>query len=270
MASTELISWLVDTTRRNRGPAWRLEIAREIVSGSALVHRLEDVVIPEVVGCLQGYDCDGHGSGKRRLDMPKLQAIHQNDFLRWSIEARLLSRQTAIEISAKTDVPADRIRDYHDVYFDVSALIDAPRWVVTHVIDGGSGNAPPQQKALYRYSYFGGRHVCEHWFRYWGLLQAPTDLSTDEGRAVEQLRMLILCEALDGESETKWCQTLMQFGDIGYKDGGHVDTVTELLTQHVHRHLVSLAEGPVPTVAKNMEQVSGNWHRSRASFARTA
>ncbi len=123
------------------------------------MHPLEDVVIPEVVGCLQGHDCNGRGSRKRRSDMPKLQAIHQNDFLRWSIEARLLSRQTAIELSAKLDVPADRIRDYHDVYFSVSALIDAPRWGVTHANDGGSGNAPPQQKALYRFSYFGGRHV---------------------------------------------------------------------------------------------------------------
>ncbi|WP_168564946.1 hypothetical protein [Crateriforma spongiae] len=84
------------------------------------------------------------------------------------------------------------------------------------------------------------------------------------------MRKLILCETLDGESETKWFQTPLQFGGLGFKGTVHVETVTELLTQHVHRHLVSLAEGPVPTVAKYMEQVSGDWHRSRASFAPTA
>ncbi len=66
-----------------------------------------------------------------------LRLYEQRDYekLRWTIEARILARQTNDEIAQSCGCMPEMIEYYEALFFNVRARLDSPDFIMTKVVD---------------------------------------------------------------------------------------------------------------------------------------
>jgi hypothetical protein len=195
-----------DTVRRverwQYGAPWRWAVAERLVlRGKVRPNTTYDGYIWQAVNFLRHVRVELRGElfGDRKVQLAEASKLHSQASTRWPIEARLLAGEPMDEVAAKAGIGLQVLEDYVALFFDTLDRLTARRWIMDRVIHTPEANAPPQQVSLYRAAYIGGRHVCEHWLDHMRDLGEPTDLSTERGREVERLRLLIISEHLEDE-----------------------------------------------------------------------
>jgi hypothetical protein len=158
------------------------------------------------------------------------------------IQAWLLARQPIDEVARRTGVPVAVVNAYQGLFFDVVDCLDARDWVLGHAIWMGAwgGKAFPDHGALLKcFAYFGGPLVLEAVLPYLvggkDLFDPPLDLSTEEGRREQVVRLAVATQMLP--------------------QGAAIDKrlyqIREILREREHKS--SVRDAPAPLLAENLD-----------------
>lgn len=196
-----------------RLPGWRWLRAQYLVdNGMNATRRRDDEPTRRAVHYLRdmGY---AHGRLPRRLiaiysDIHAARSIHEGDSrTALDVQARLLARQTAADISRMTGVATSAIEAYERLFFSVSDHLDAKDWVMSHAICYGPlGDVEPRNAViLKKYAFHAGPLLIDLLspFLVGGkdLLVSLPDLSTLEGRLELSVRLLVAVELLPEDAK---------------------------------------------------------------------
>jgi hypothetical protein len=127
------------------------------------------------------------------------------------VQARLLARQSFEEVARRTSVPAEAVKSYEALFFNVVGHLAARDWVMTQAILRGhpaSGATAQAAVLLKRFGYFGGAAVLESVMPYViggrDLWADPPDLATAQGRLDQKVRITVALEMLPQDARTGW------------------------------------------------------------------
>ncbi|TWU27919.1 hypothetical protein [Novipirellula artificiosorum] len=239
----------------SHGPSWRWARAQNLVS-KGTARRATDYgpILWQIVNHI-GHVRDGlHDQlfGDRIIDVAAVEAIHYDPYRRLAIEARLLARMDPVEVAASVGLHPMIIDDYCDVFFDVMDRLDARSWIVTNIIESKHESVCYRRKALYRAAYFGGQGACDHMLTRMHLLGTTHDLTTLQGRELEQLELLILGEIIAETDRYRLATLKAKFGSLGGRPATTGVTVSQMLENRVTKYLCDTLE--------NKEVTAGQLH----------
>src|SRR5262249_49584909 len=119
------------------------------------------------------------------------------------VQARLLARQTSAAIALLTGVPVPVVDTYEMLFFNVRGHLHAPHWIHLHAIGPKwrPGTAIPDAGAVLKsFAFHGGPLVLNAVLPYLiggkDLFEPPLDLTTEQGRKEQAVRLAAAAELL--------------------------------------------------------------------------
>lgn len=222
------------------GPAWRWKLA-EIMNGRRRARRTTDYgtevwhavrfqaqsadVVPSRY--LEGYD----------VAVAEAYAIYCDPAQRLQTEARILTGVGIEQVAHESGNEPRVIRDYCSLFFDVLDKLPARSWIAANVIESPHEMDCHVRRLLYRSAYFGGWHACEYCLARYKSLGQPHDLSTADGRELEQLELLLQAEHVAVNDPERVSEITIKLGDLTAPKAHAEKSVAELLAAQVNRCL---------------------------------
>lgn len=173
----------------------------------------------------------------REVAVAEAYAIYSDRGRRLQTESRILTGVGIEQIAYVAGIEPRIIQDYCLLFFDVLDKLEAKSWIGINVIKSPHEPVCHLQRLLYWSAYTGGWHVCEHWLSHYHRLGATHDLSTSDGRDLEQLELLLQLEAIASKTPERVIETAIKFGSLPSAKRPIERSVADLLTSQVNKHL---------------------------------
>jgi len=242
-----------------RPVAWRARRVRRLIRrGREVSSERDDRCTIEYFHFQCRWKCCSGKAERRQVairypDIIAAQRLRHGDpWRRLLIEARLLAGQPIGPIAAAMGTTASAIERYEQLFFAVSDRLGSPDYIVVSAVRRAAPPVTPAGLAAYILSlaFFGGPAVLEATLTALGphacLACQPADISTREGRLVEQIRLAAQLHLLPGRPP----------GDVSYLRAMPVLTAGEtLLARHsppqdvAQVAMASVADFPVDLAA---------------------
>jgi hypothetical protein len=167
---------------------WRFRRCRDLVDlGQRPSRRLDDRMTWRAWECFLAM---ARGTNKQRRELvqqhwPDIAAAVElrqstDGFKRWTIEGRILARESFDIVAAKTGVATDTLEAYLGVFFDVTRHLHAKDWIANEVLfaSGRDIAEDDAETLLKQFGYFGGSFVLDSLVSYFTSPEPiPDDIS---------------------------------------------------------------------------------------------
>jgi hypothetical protein len=144
---------------------WRWRRARWLVErGRSFSRRRDDDQTGRAVRYLRALG-RGHAAAAIRQfpDVHGARRLHDGGGpTRLLVEARLLARQTSVEVARLTGLAPEVVDAFEAMFFNCRDRLDARDWVLVQAIDhGGGGREEPRAALIRSFAYHGGPPVLD-------------------------------------------------------------------------------------------------------------
>ena len=209
--------------------AWRWQRAWWIVSHHQnFSRRRDDAATRRIVAYLRARGRRGRVvrsvRTKQFADIRAACEINEcGDSTRLVLQARILARQSSVEISQTTGVPADTVDAFEAMFFHCRDRLTAADWIATQAIRKTAAGLPETKAGagLKTFAYHGGPVVLDAVLPYFlggrDIFERALDLSTPEGRREHAARLAVASWLVpdDERSRRKLTRIMMILQDRG-------------------------------------------------------
>jgi hypothetical protein len=251
-----------------RPPDWRWQRACRLVARNRYFsRRRDDEETGRAMHYLRALARCRHGAPSARLlkQYGEVHAAHrlnvQGGQVRLLVEARLLARQSFEQTAQALSISPGTVFWFEALFFNVVEHLDARDWVVARTIGRGAsaGTADPDTGVVLKsFAYFGGLIVLEAVLPYLvggkDLFDPPPDLSTQEGRRDQMVRLAVAAHLLpEGAATDKKLHKIMEILRERGRNRPVRPAPAPLLAQNVDFLLEELPVGACPGHVDAME-----------------
>jgi hypothetical protein len=214
-----MITFYPDLQRHHplRTPGWRWRRACWLLErGRYFSRRRDDAQTGRAIHYLRALTRSRSGRPGARIrkhysDIHAARQLHESAApTKLLVQARLLARQSSLEIAVLTGVSFPVLETYEQLLFNIRNHLGARDWICLNAIGPTvrPGTALPDAEAVLKsFAYYGGPLVLEAVLPYLvggkNLFDPPLDLSTAEGRREQAVRLAVAAQLLPRDASTE-------------------------------------------------------------------